>query len=287
MVTRLHDRYCLGREAPVARHRAVGVRDASCVGQRGHGDGCVSRVAVVTGGASGIGLAVSQHLAQRAHRVAVLDLDGAAAQRAADSLRAGGAQALAATVNVADRGTVDDALAHVRHELGPVEIMVTSAAIAEFADFAEITPAAWRQTIAVNLTGTFHCLQAAIPDMVDAAWGRIVTIASSAGQIGSPRQAHYAASKGGVIALTKTLAREFGAHGITANTIPPFLVDTPMSRAAAAAGDIPNPELMVARIPAGRLGSPDDIGAACAFLCSDEASYITGQVIGVNGGAVL
>jgi 2-hydroxycyclohexanecarboxyl-CoA dehydrogenase len=242
---------------------------------------------VVTGGASGIGLAICRHLAQQAHRVAVLDLDGDAAQRAAEGLRAGGADARAGAVDVSDRATVDDALATVRRELGPVEIMVTSAAIAEFSPFTEISPDAWHRMIDVNLTGTFHCLQAAIPDMVDAAWGRIVTIASSAGQVGSPGQGHYAASKGGVIALTKTLAREFGGHGITVNTIPPFFVDTPMSRAAEAAGDIPNPEALAARIPAGRLGTVDDIAAACAFLCSDDASYITGQVIGVNGGAVI
>jgi 2-hydroxycyclohexanecarboxyl-CoA dehydrogenase len=217
----------------------------------------------------------------------VLDVDVDAAQQAADGLRAGGAQAVACAVDVSDRATVNDALARVRRDLGPVEIMVTSAAIAEFSSFTEISLAAWHRMIAVNLTGTFHCLQAAIPDMVDAGWGRIVTIASSAGQIGSPRQGHYAASKGGVIALTKTLAREFGAQGITVNTIPPFFVDTPMSRAAHAAGDIPKPEEMAARIPVGRLGTADDIAATCAFLCSDEAGYITGQVIGVNGGAVL
>jgi 2-hydroxycyclohexanecarboxyl-CoA dehydrogenase len=247
----------------------------------------MSRVAVVTGGASGIGLGIGHHLARQAHRVAVFDVDGDAAQQAVEALRAGGAQALACAVDVSDRATVDDALARVRHELGPVEIMVTSAAIAEFSAFTDISLAAWDRTLAVNLTGTFHCLQAAIPDMIDARWGRIVTIASSAGQIGSPRQSHYAASKGGVIALTKTLAREFGPHGITVNTIPPFLVDTPMSRAAHAAGDIPTPEDMAPRIPVGRLGTVDDIAAACAFLCSEEAGYITGQVIGVNGGGVL
>jgi 2-hydroxycyclohexanecarboxyl-CoA dehydrogenase len=247
----------------------------------------VSRVAVVTGGGSGIGLAVCRHLAQRGHRVAVLDVDRDGGERAAEGLRDCGVQALACPVDVSDRTAVDDALAAVRSALGPVEIMVTSAGIAEFSAFTDISLEAWNKTIAVNLTGTFHCLQAALPDMVDAAWGRIVTIASSAGQVGSPRQGHYAASKGGVIALTKTVAREYGAHGITANTIPPFLVDTPMSRAAEAARDIPSTTDMAARIPGGRPGTVDDIAAACTFLCSDEAGYITGQVIGVNGGAVV
>ena len=140
---------------------------------------------------------------------------------------------------------------------------------------------------AVNLTGTFNCLQSAIADMVAAGWGRIVTISSAAGQTGSLRQGHYSASKGGVIALTKTVALEYASRGITVNTIPPFTVDTPMLRAAQESKYLPNADVLARMIPAGRLGTGDDIGATCAFLCSDGASYITGQVIGVNGGAVL
>jgi 2-hydroxycyclohexanecarboxyl-CoA dehydrogenase len=240
---------------------------------------------VVTGGGSGIGLAAGRHLGQRGHRVALLDVDGDAAEGAADALRSDGVDAMGCAVDVSQRPAVDDALGAVRQAFGPVEIMVTSAGVASFAAFHNISLETWDQAMAVNLTGTFHCLQAAIPDMLDAGWGRIVTIASSAGQIGSPRQAHYAASKGGVIALTKTVAREYGARGITANTIPPFIVDTPMSRAARDAKDIPEVDDIAARIPSGRLGTVDDIAAACAFLCSEEASYITGQVIAVNGGA--
>jgi NAD(P)-dependent dehydrogenase (short-subunit alcohol dehydrogenase family) len=141
--------------------------------------------------------------------------------------------------------------------------------------------------IRIDLTGTFHCIQAVLPDMVQSGWGRIVTIASSAGQIGSVRQGHYAAAKAGVIAMTKTVAREYGPLGITANTIPPFCVDTPMLRGSQAAGDVPAPEALAASIPARRIGTGDDIAAACAFLCSDGASYITGQIIGVNGGALV
>jgi 2-hydroxycyclohexanecarboxyl-CoA dehydrogenase len=141
--------------------------------------------------------------------------------------------------------------------------------------------------LAVNLTGTFQCIQAAIPDMVAARWGRIVTISSSSAQTGAPRMAHYAASKGGVIALTRTLAREYGPLGITVNNIPPSGIDTPMFRGALAAGELPGRETLVAAVPLGRIGTPEDIAAACVFLCSDEAGYITGQVIGVNGGSVL
>jgi 2-hydroxycyclohexanecarboxyl-CoA dehydrogenase len=246
----------------------------------------VGRVAVVTGGASGVGRAICEHLARHGHRVAVLDVDAAAATAAADALRDGGAEAVASSVDVADRDSVEQALAAARDTFGPIEILVTSAAVSGFVRFADITPEQWQRTLAVNLTGTFHCLQAAIPDMVAARWGRIVTISSAAGQVGSLRQAHYSASKGGVIALTKTVALEYAAKGITANTVPPFTVDTPMFRAAQAASDIADTELIARMIPARRLGTPDDVAAVCAFLCSDEAAYITGQVVAVNGGAV-
>jgi 2-hydroxycyclohexanecarboxyl-CoA dehydrogenase len=247
----------------------------------------MGRTAVVTGGASGIGLAICRHLADRQHRVAVLDLDGGAAERAAEDLRAHGAQALASAVDVSDRRTVDEALGKVRSEFGPVEIIVTSAGIAAFSKFTDITIEAWDRIIAVNLTGTFHCLQAAIPDMLTARWGRIVTISSSSAQSGAPRMGHYVASKGGVIALTRSLAREYARFGITVNTIPPSSIETPMAQAARSDGNVPSADDMAGHIPVGRVGTPDDIAAACAFLCSEEASYITGQVIGVNGGAVI
>ena len=253
---------------------------------KGKSDG-VSRVAVVTGGASGVGLSIAQHLVRQGHRVALLDLNAEAAEQAAGDLRAEGGRASAGRVDVSDRASVDASFDRVRRELGPIEILVTSAAVAGFVPFEEITLDDWNRTMTVNLTGTFHCLQAAIPDMVAAGWGRIVTISSAAGQIGSPRQAHYSASKGGVIALTKTLALEYAAKGITVNTIPPFAVDTPLLRAAQDAKQLASSDVVARMIPARRLGSGDDIAAMCAFLCSDAASYITGQVIAVNGGAVM
>jgi len=246
----------------------------------------MSRVAVVTGGASGMGLAIAQRFAQRGDPVALLDVQGDAAQREATRLRASGARALGCKVDVSDRAGVDAALAQVRGEFGPVEIMVTSAGVASFEPFTEITLESWNRILAINLTGTFHCLQAAIPDMVAGRWGRIVTISSSSAQQGAPRMAHYSASKGGVIALTRTLAREYGRYGITVNTIPPSAVDTPMSRGSQAEGTLPDSAVLAARIPVGRMGVPEDIAAACLFLCSEEAGYITGQVIGVNGGSV-
>jgi len=245
------------------------------------------RVAVVTGGASGMGLAIGRRLAAQGNRVALLDLEGDAAMRAAEALRETGAQTLGVEVDVSDRAAVDSAFGKVRAELGPVGILVTSAGLDAFDSFTELTVERWERVLAVNLSGTFHCAQAAVADMIAARWGRIVTISSSSAQSGASRMAHYVASKAGVVGLTKALALELAPHGITVNTIPPGMIDTPMSRRAEAAGDLAKLELIARRIPVGRPGVPDDVAAACAFLCSEEAGYVTGQVIGVNGGMVL
>jgi 2-hydroxycyclohexanecarboxyl-CoA dehydrogenase len=247
----------------------------------------VSRVAAVTGGASGIGLGVARHLVADGHRVAVLDRDRAGAEEAAAEVEAQGGKAVAVEVDVADRASVDVAFARVRAELGPVEILVTSAGVESFDALLDITPETWDRIIAVNLTGTFTCVQAAVPDMLAAGWGRIVTISSSSAQSGAPNMTHYAASKGGVISLTKSLAVELARNGITVNTIPPSLVDTPMARQAEAAGDFPGVDVVGPMVPVGRAGTPADIAAACSFLCSDGGSYITGQLIGVNGGMYI
>jgi NAD(P)-dependent dehydrogenase (short-subunit alcohol dehydrogenase family) len=230
---------------------------------------------------------VVRHLGTEGHHVAVLDRDAAGAEAAAVALRDTGVKALALEVDVAEWASVDAAFATVRAELGAAEILVTCAGIESFDSVADITAQTWDRIVAVNLTGTFTCAQAAIPDMVAAGWGRIVTISSSSAQSGAPRMAHYAASKGGVIALTKALAVELARTGVTVNTIPPSLVDTPMARAAEAAGDFPGVDVVGPMVPVGRAGTPDDIAAMCSFLCSDDASYITGQVIGVNGGMYI
>ena len=246
------------------------------------------RVAVVTGAASGMGLAIARHLAARGDRVGLLDQQREAALQAAEDLRRKGVAAIAVKADVTDRAAVDAALDAVRTQLGPIRIMVTAAGLDSFDPFTDLTIESWERTLAVNLTGTFHCLQAAVPDMVAARWGRMVTISSSSAQSGSPHMAHYVASKAGVIGLTRALALELAPHGITVNTIPPGMIDTPMLRRAEASGNIGKIEKLAARmIPVGRAGSPADIAATCGFLCSDEAGFITGQVIGVNGGMVL
>jgi len=243
----------------------------------------MSRVAVVTGGGSGMGTAVCRRLAERGDRVAVLDVNAEATAQVAKELEGDGLRAVGVQVDVSDRAAVDAALDEVRAAFGPVEIMVTSAGIEGFVEFLDITPEAWDRMLAVNLSGTFHCLQAAVPDMIAEGWGRIVTISSSSAQHGTRRMAHYVASKGGVIALTKALALDLAPHGITVNTIPPGAIDTPMMRRPMEAGQMGSEEQLVARAPLGRLGTPDDIAATCAFLCSEEAGYITGQQINVNG----
>ena len=247
----------------------------------------VSRVAVVTGGGSGLGESIAVQLGRDGHRVAVLDINGEGAEKVASEIRADGGQALAVQVDVAEPGSVTAAFDAVRTAFGPVGILVTSAALGGFTRFDRITLEEWNRYLAVNLTGTFLCMQNALADMVGAEWGRIVTISSAAGQKGASRQGHYSATKGGVIALTKSVALDYAAKGITVNTVPPFVVDTPMLREQQRDGKLPPAEFLTKAIPAGRLGTGEDIAALCGFLCSDAASYITGQVIGVNGGAVI
>jgi 2-hydroxycyclohexanecarboxyl-CoA dehydrogenase len=248
----------------------------------------MERVAVVTGAASGMGLAIARRLAAAGDRVALLDLQAEEALRAAEAIREAGAQAIGVPADVTDRGAVDAALGKVRAELGPVAILVTAAGLDAFEPFGEITSESWERVVAVNLTGTFHCLQAALPDMLEAGWGRMVTISSSSAQSGAPRMAHYVAAKAGVVGLTRALALELARKGITVNVVTPGMIDTPMLRRAAAGGDIGALEKTAARaVPMGRVGTCEEIAATCGFLCSDEAAFITGQVIGVNGGMVL
>jgi NAD(P)-dependent dehydrogenase (short-subunit alcohol dehydrogenase family) len=247
----------------------------------------VSRVAVVTGGASGIGLGVSERLAARGYRVAVLDVRGDAVRQVAKDLEAKGGRAVGLAVDVRDRAAVEAATETVRQTFGPIEIAVTSAGVNADDAFTDITQETWDRVLAINLTGTFHVLQTVVPDMLAAGWGRIVTISSSSAQQGAANRAHYIASKGGVIALTKALAIELAPRGITVNTIPPSIIDTPMARAGAGVGNVPGLETIAAMTPVRRAGVPADVAAACEFLCSDDAGFITGQQIGVNGGWYL
>jgi NAD(P)-dependent dehydrogenase (short-subunit alcohol dehydrogenase family) len=245
------------------------------------------RVAIVTGGGSGIGLAISRRLASDGHRVAVLDLNEEAAAAAAKELDASGGSAIGLSVDVGRRDQVFAAVDDVRLRLGPPAILVNNAGMgATFDRFLKIDPDMWDRTLAVNLSGAFHCCQAVLPGMVEAGWGRIVNISSSSTHSGQALLVPYVSSKSGLNGLTKSLALEFGPKGITVNAIPPGFIDTPMLRASEARGEFGpgGVDDAVARTPVRRAGLPEDVAAACSFLCRDEAGYITGQIIGVNGG---
>ncbi|MEZ5143451.1 MAG: SDR family NAD(P)-dependent oxidoreductase [Acidimicrobiales bacterium] len=244
------------------------------------------RVALVTGGGSGMGRAIVHRLARDGMAVAVLDIDPAAADAVVGEVSGLGGEALAVGgVDVSDRAQVEAAVQQVRDVLGPVLVLVNNAGVAGFKDFLSITDESWDRLMAVNLNGPFYCTQAVLPDMIEAGWGRIVNISSSSAQGGQPYMVHYVTSKAGLIGMTKALALELGPKGITVNTIPPGFIDTPMLRDSEARGLLGGSvEDHAQRTPVRRAGLPEDIAAACAFLVSDEAGYITGQVIGVNGG---
>ncbi|MFF0011398.1 SDR family NAD(P)-dependent oxidoreductase [Streptomyces sp. NPDC005374] len=245
------------------------------------------RTAVVTGGGSGIGRSISLRLAEDGFAVAVLDLDEESAGQVAEEIRHKGHQAAAfGGVDVSDRARVDDAVRRVRETFGaPVLALVNNAGFARTESFLKITDEWWDRIMAVNLNGPFYCCQAVVPDMKEAGWGRIVNISSSSAQSGQQYMTHYVASKAGLIGFTKALALELGPAGITVNTVPPGFVDTPMLRASEQRGLLGGSVEHHAELtPVRRPGRPEDIAAACSFLVSEEAGYITGQVIGVNGG---
>lgn len=242
-------------------------------------------VAVVTGGASGIGFAIAERLAADGLAVAIFDVNAEGAATAAAKLEAAGGTAIGLPVDVADRASIDAGVAAVTERLGVPTVLVNNAGVEGFDPFLKITAEKWNRLLQINLTGTFHCCQAMLPGMIAAGWGRIVNISSSSAQGGQPFMAHYVSSKAGMIGLTKSLALEFGPKGVTVNTIPPGFIDTPMLRASESKGLLGGKvEEHEQKTPVRRIGRPDDIAAMCAFLVRDEAGYITGQVLGVNGG---
>jgi 2-hydroxycyclohexanecarboxyl-CoA dehydrogenase len=227
--------------------------------------------AVVTGGGSGIGHAVAQRLRADGMHVATLDLNPSDDD-------------FAYTADVTDRPAVDAALDAIRAQLGPVTVLVNAAGLESFKRFTDITFEDWQRVIDVNLNGVFHCIQAVLPDMVEAGWGRIVNISSSSTHSGQPFMSSYVAAKSAVNGLTKSLALEYGPSGITVNAVPPGFIDTPMLRKSEARGLLGDTQKQIEATPVRRIGRPEDIAAACAFLISEEAGYITGQLLGVNGG---
>jgi NAD(P)-dependent dehydrogenase (short-subunit alcohol dehydrogenase family) len=229
------------------------------------------RNAIVTGGASGIGAAVAARLRADGMRVATLDLNP-------------GDEKFSYAADVTDRAAIDAALDEIHTELGPVTVLVNAAGLDRFKKFIDLSFAEWQKVVDVNLNGVFHCVQAVLPDMIEAGWGRIVNISSSSTHSGQPYMSPYVAAKSAVNGLTKSLALEYGPDGITVNAVPPGFIDTPMLRKAEQRGFLGDTQKQINETPVRRMGRPEDIAAACAFLISEEASYITGQILGVNGG---
>lgn len=240
------------------------------------------KVAVVTGGGSGIGRAISLQMARDGAAVAVWDLNGEAAEQTVALIADEGGKAIACTGDAASREDIARSAALTRQAFGPISILVNNAGISSFVPFMNIDEALMDRVLSINIKGPMLCCQEIIPDMLQLEWGRIINVSSSSAQTGAPMMCHYSASKGAVIAFTKSLGLELAAKGITVNNVPPGFVDTPMLRASPV--DI---EKQIAASPMKRAGTPEDIAAACAFLASEQAGYITGQTLGVNGGRVM
>ena len=247
----------------------------------------MTRVALVTGAAAGIGAAIARRLARDGIAIGVLDILIEDATKVADEIVAAGGKAIALQASIADRQQVKAAVEKLRSAFGPVTILVNNAGITGFVPFEELTDAQWDRMMEINLKGTFIVTQVVLPDMKAAGWGRIVNISSSSAQSGAVLMAHYSASKGAIVALTKTLALELGPLGITCNNIPPrFIMNTVMSEKSFELAHLSR-DRMIDAGPIRRQGEPEDIAGACAWLVSEEAGYVTGQTIGVNGGRYI
>jgi 2-hydroxycyclohexanecarboxyl-CoA dehydrogenase len=241
-----------------------------------------SKVALVTGAAAGIGAACSVRLAQEGISVGVLDLDEARCADTVNAIAAAGGNAVALGADVSKRDQVNDAVAKLRDTFGPVTIAVNNAGVTDFTPLEEVTEELFHWVYDINVLGPLLVIQAVLPDMKAAQWGRIVNISSSSAQTGSASMVTYSSSKGAVITMTRTLAQELGPLGITVNNIPPgSIAGTIMSTGRV------DPERLGPLLPVRRVGRPEDIANACAWLCDEASSYVTGQTIGVNGGRVV
>jgi 2-hydroxycyclohexanecarboxyl-CoA dehydrogenase len=245
------------------------------------------RVALVTGSGGGIGAAVAAALAADGNAVAVADLRHDAAEEVAGRLTAEGSRALGVEIDVTDGDAVADAIARTEHELGPVEVLVNNAGWDELKPFIETDEDFWDRVIAINFKGCLQTTRSALPGMVERGFGRIVNIASDAGRVGSSMESVYAGAKGGVIAFTKTIAREAARSGVTANVVCPGPTRTPLLERMTAEGGEKLVDALVRAVPMRRLGEPEDVAAAVAFFASDDAAFITGQTLSVSGGMTM
>ena len=251
--------------------------------------GLEGKAAIVTGGGGGIGSAICRRLTDAGARVGVFDLDLAAAERTASAIAARGGEARAYRVDITDYAAVSKAVAAFEADIAPTDILVNNAGWDKFAYFLTTEPDLWRKILAINLEGPINLHHVVLKGMQARRAGRVVNIASDAGRVGSSMEAVYSSAKGGIIAFTKTMAREMARAGVTLNVVCPGPTETPLLHALTGAGDqgAKVHDALKRAVPLGRLGQPDDIAGIVAFLASDEAAYITGQVISVSGGLTM
>ena len=252
-------------------------------------DRFTGRVVVVTGGGGGIGGATCRRFGAEGARVAVLDQNLETAEATAAAVREAGGTAAAFRCDITERASVDAAIAGVRTGLGPIDVLVNNAGWDIFKPFTKTEPAHWDRLIAINLTGALHMHHAVLPGMVERRSGRIVNVSSDAARVGSSGEAVYAACKGGLVAFSKTIAREHARHGITVNVVCPGPTQTALFEDYKAGAG--NPEKLIdaftRSIPLGRIGQPEDLPGAILFFASDDAGYVTGQVLSVSGGLTM
>lgn len=249
-----------------------------------------NRVALVTGGAQGIGKGIAQTLGARNFQVAIADLNLEAAKGTAESINTAGGRAIAVHTDITDAASVQAAVKTVTEELGPIDVVVNNAGWDDFMKFVDTDEAFWDRILDINFKGALRLIQAVVPSMAERGFGRVINIGSDAGRVGSSLEAVYSGAKGGIIAFTKTLAREVATKGITANTVCPGPTDTPALRKFAdSSGQDADKVLagMVRAVPMKRLATPSDVAAAVAFFASDEAGFVTGQTLSVSGGLTM
>lgn len=249
-----------------------------------------NRVAFVTGGAQGIGEGISRRLGADGFRVAIADLNMDAAKKTADEINAAGGTAIAVPVDVTDTESVKKAVEQVTTELGPIDVAVNNAGWDDFMKFLDTTEEFWNKILDINFKGALRVNHTVVPGMIERGFGRVINIGSDAGRVGSSLEAVYSGAKGGIIAFTKTLAREVATKGVTVNTVCPGPTDTPALRKFAdESGQDADKVLggMTRAVPMKRLAQPEDIAAAVSFFACDDTGYITGQTLSVSGGLTM
>jgi 2-hydroxycyclohexanecarboxyl-CoA dehydrogenase len=251
--------------------------------------GLDGKTALVTGGANGIGLAICRRLAEAGCSIIMMDMNGAATEAACRELSSSSTTVVPLIADVSDYAAVRTSIGKLAVDRQKIDIVVNNAGWDRFMPFVDTTPAMWSKVIGINLFGTLNVLHCVLPGMIAREWGRVINIASDSGRVGAAGEVAYSASKGGVIALTKALARELATKGITANAVCPGPVETSLLNAVADSS--PNPEkfsaALLRAIPMRRLGQPEDVVGMVALLASNEAAYVTGQVVSVSGGLTM